>query len=74
MSYFDFFSDMSPIKVALYVGCIVMIYLLLMSYSIYLPPILIISVGIGYIVYLSQSRCIVYPQNLNNNNVTTNNQ
>lgn len=48
----------SPIGISIFIGLIIMFYLFLMSISVYLPPILLISVIVGLLVYQSQSRCI----------------
>lgn len=53
---------MTPLGAGFLVGLIVMVYLVLMTYNIYLPTILILSVVLAVIVYQSQSQC--YNRNL----------
>lgn len=48
----------TPLGIAIFVGTLVMLYLLMMSFSIYLPTILILSVAVGFIVYQSQITCL----------------
>lgn len=50
-----------PIGISVLTGLIIMIYLVLMSYSVYLPAILLISIIIGFIVYQAQSKCRPQP-------------
>lgn len=47
----------TPLGVSFVVGLVVLIYLTLMSYSIYLPPILILSIIVAWIVYRAQQHC-----------------
>lgn len=49
----------TPLGLSVLVGLLVMVYLFLMSFSIYLPTILILSVAVGAIVYQSQTNCLV---------------
>lgn len=49
----------SPLGAGLLVGLLVMIYLTLMTYNIYLPTIVILSVVMAFIVYQSQQQCTV---------------
>ena len=49
----------SPIGVGVFAGSLTLIYLVLMSINSYLPPILILSTTIGYIVYHFQKNCPV---------------
>lgn len=44
----------TPLGTSILVGIIIIIYMAMMSISVYLPPILLISVIVGYIVYQSQ--------------------
>jgi hypothetical protein len=47
----------TPFGVGLFVAVSVGVYLLLLSFSPYLPAILILSGVIGYLVYKAQSQC-----------------
>jgi len=47
----------TPIGASIVVGIVVMIYLYLMAFSVYLPPILLLSIGIGTVVYQAQTHC-----------------
>jgi hypothetical protein len=48
----------TPLGLSIFVGVLVMLYLFLMSFSVYLPTILILSVAVGLIVYQSQTTCV----------------
>lgn len=50
-------SYMSPIGTSIMVGVIILIYMMLMSISVYLPPILLICGLVSYIVYVAQKKC-----------------
>jgi hypothetical protein len=52
----------TPLGISIFVGVVVMLYLFLMSFSVYLPTILILSVAVGFIVYQSQTTCLAQPQ------------
>lgn len=47
----------TPFGVGIFVAISVGLYLVLLSYSPYLPAILILSGVIGYLVYQAQSHC-----------------
>lgn len=47
----------SPMGMSIFAGVVTMIYLILMSINSYLPSVLLLSVGMGYIVYYVQRNC-----------------
>jgi hypothetical protein len=47
----------TPIGIGIFAALVTMVYLILMSINSYLPPVLLLSVTIGYIVYYIQSKC-----------------
>jgi hypothetical protein len=51
----------TPIGIGVFAGLATMVYLILMSINSYLPPVLLLSLTIGYIVYYVQRNC---PQTL----------
>jgi hypothetical protein len=51
----------SPIGAGIFAGVITLAYLILMSINAFLPPVLLLSFVIGYIVYRVQSTCAVRP-------------
>ena len=61
MNWTQFPYIMTPIGVSILVGLTILIYMSLMTISVYLPPILLISIFVGYIVYLSQRKCELQP-------------
>jgi len=53
--YFDMVN--TPIGIGVFAGVVTMLYLILMSINSYLPPVLLLSLTIGYIVYYVQKSC-----------------
>lgn len=53
----------TPIGIGIFSALVTMVYLILMSINSYLPPVLLLSVTIGYIVYYVQSKCARCPYN-----------
>lgn len=53
----DFAMPTTPFGVGIFVAISVGLYLVLLSYSPYLPAILVLSGVIGYLVYKAQSQC-----------------
>ncbi len=47
----------TPTGIGLFAGFMTMFYLVLMSINSYLPPVLLLSLTIGYIVYYVQRNC-----------------
>ena|SRR5438552_1523761 len=47
----------TPVGIGVFAGIITMAYLILMSINSYLPPVLLMSFTIGYIVYYVQGNC-----------------
>lgn len=47
----------SPVGIGMCVGLLTLTYMLLMSINLYLPPILLLSFLVGYIVYYIQKKC-----------------
>lgn len=45
----------TPLRLAIFVAIVTATYLLLMSINPYIPPILILSIAIGYLVYFNQT-------------------
>jgi hypothetical protein len=69
-------SISSPLGIAVFVAITVLIYLYIMSISIFLPPVLILSIIVGLIVYQAQSKCVIVKPVVSNvtpqqNTVTT---
>lgn len=50
-------SISSPVSIGIFTASITMLYLILMSINSYLPPILLLSYTVGYIVYSVQKNC-----------------
>jgi hypothetical protein len=46
----------TPVGIGIFAGLVTMIYLILMSINPYIPPILLLSATIGYIVYHIQNK------------------
>jgi len=58
------FNHKTPLGLSIMVSLGMMVYLILMSYNIYLPTILLLSCGVGYIIYSVQSKNMcVMPSN-----------
>ena len=47
----------NPIGIGAFAGAVTMLYLILMSINSYLPPVLLLSLTVGYIVYRVQRNC-----------------
>ena len=47
----------TPLGIGIFAGFVTMFYLVLMSINSYLPPVLLMSLTIGYIVYYVQKNC-----------------
>jgi hypothetical protein len=47
----------TPLGIGVFAGIVTMAYLILMSINSYLPPVLLMSFTIGYIVYYVQGNC-----------------
>ena len=49
----------TPWGLGILVACLILLYLYLMSYNAYIPPVILLSVIIGLIVYQAQSKCYI---------------
>ncbi len=47
----------SPVGIGIFAGGLTMVYLTLMSINSHLPPILILGLVVGYMVYYLQTNC-----------------
>lgn len=57
MNISHFQSMLSPVGVSVLVALIIAVYLSLVVYNVYLFSIIIISILVGYIVYISLESC-----------------